>query len=130
MSEPNQPLSPAGLARRDAILALTLRRVRLRRRVRRGAGALALAALAVAVLAMLLPPPDRGAPGDRRITRIATTSDAVARIPPPPRTATSAETWEVLDDQALLTALRVAGRPATLSRSDGRARVVFADGGE
>jgi hypothetical protein len=130
MTEPDPVLSPAGAARRDAILALALRRVRLRRRVRRAAGVVAVLALLVAVLAPLLPAPAGAAPGGGGIARIATTSDAVARIAPLPRSATSAETWEVLDDQALLAALRDAGRPATLSRSAGRARVVFADGGE
>lgn len=130
MTDPEPELSPAGRARRDAILALALRRVRLRRRVRRSAGVSAVLALAVAVLSALLPQPSGNATDERTVARIATTADAVPRVATTPRAGdplVSAHGWEVLDDQALLLALRSAGRPATIARSEGRARVVFAE---
>lgn len=130
MSDHEPVLSPVGQTRRDAILALALRRVRLRRRVRRAAGVTAVLALVVGALAVLLPQPPGAAADDRAVARIATTANAVPRVATTPRSSdplTAARGWEVLDDQALLLALHSAGRPATITRSEGRARVVFAE---
>lgn len=125
MSDRDPELSPAGQARREQILAFALRRVRQRRQARRAMAAAAVCMLVTGAVALLQPTIPAPAPEGSGVARITTTSDAVARIAPPPRAATSAERWEVLDDHALLAALRDAGRPATLSRIDGRTLVVF-----
>ena len=136
MNDHDPELSPAGQTRRDEILALALRSVRRRRRTRRTLGAAAAFSFVVGVTALSLQAAYGPAPMERGIARIATAPDSVPRIAtlPPPEGGTLSTprpaTWEVLDDQALLLALRSAGRPATLSRSDGRARVVFEDGRE
>lgn len=132
--EPPAMLSPVGQARRDEILALTLRRVRQRRRTRRVLGGTAGCTLIVGVIATLLQAAYGPVSTEPGLVRITTMPDPVPRITtltllqqPASALSASASTWEVLDDQGLLLALRSAGRPATLSRNDGRARVIFAD---
>ena len=136
MSEHDLELSPAGQARREQILALALRRVRQRRRVRRAMAAAAVCVLMAGVAALFQPTAPTSSTDRAGIARITTVHNSVPRIaklPPPQANAlpTSTSTaWEVLDDQTLLLALRSAGRPGTITRSEGRARVVFADGRE
>ena len=142
MNDQVPDLTDAGRARRDQILAFTLRQVRRRKITRRLAGAAALFVLIGAMASLVTPPSTpttatheaiRTSPG---IIRIATVTGAIPRIVTQTRSAadtsppSASATWEVLDDQALLLALSSAGRPATLSRQDGRVRVVFADGQE
>ena len=134
MSEHDLELSPTGQARREQILALALRRVRQRRRVRRAMAAGAVCVLMAGVAALFqptAPAPSTDGPGIARITTVPNPVPRIATLAlvqvNADRTPTSI-TWEVLDDQTLLLALRSAGRPGTITRSEGRARVVFADG--
>jgi hypothetical protein len=132
MFEPSEDLSPAGIARREAILNTTLRAVRRRRRARRAAvGAIgATAALLVFLLwPGRLPTVQPADPG--RIVAPPRLAEWHVEIVPLDTTVTdrltvhdTPQTWTILGDDELIGVLAAAGQQAGLIRLNGETMLV------
>ena len=132
MFDPPENLSPAGLARRAAILNTTLRAVRRRRRTRRAAvGALAATAALAAFLlrpARFSPPSPFNPGGSIQAPPVAEWHIEIVSADP-----TVAErlivrdtprTWTLLGDDELIAVLADAGQQAGLIRLNGETTLV------
>jgi hypothetical protein len=140
------PLSPAGVARRESILADALRAADGRRRTRAGRN-LAAAVFAVALASSLVvfvarsphaqthavSPPAPGAsaqpspvPTSRSAQRSSpSTASDTARVVVQIIPAEHVERrWQVIDDEQLIAALAAAGKPGGVARLNGKAVIV------
>jgi hypothetical protein len=142
MSDLDEPLSPAGVARREQIRRLA-RRAAAGRRWRRRAGRTAIVAAVLAAAAPLLWPRRPAPPASPHPPTVV----ARRRDPTPPPPVTSVVTyvatdatitdrwsvrptpprWVVIGDRELLDTLAAAGRPAGLMTVDGHERLLFRD---
>jgi hypothetical protein len=133
--DPEGPLSPAGEARRQAILADALRAADGRRRTRAATRAAAGAAAAVFVVATFAFVVTRREPVPATVAKAPhpAPSPTTSPLPAPARPTVIVQVireqdvrpkWEVLSDDQLIDALADAGRPSGLVTLNGETTVV------